>query len=364
MCVTQLDFSFIVTLTVKCITAIPGLLTILFCMQNVYVQINNRNGSTVDPPVIVGAAVRSNMGSLLPQRLKQLAQTITGSSPAKNLGLNNSVFGKVKEISLSSFLNHTLDATPPTPSPAPAPEGNDYKEPSPTLSPELSPSHSPAPDFHNHLPPCFGCDASSPSDDNEPYSPSPENSPHHSFPPISSSPAPSVVGTRAPHPSHRCASMIPPSPSPTSNSDSTAPSADFSPHSYAPHVGPAPQLSPDLSPLPAGSHGSKPIHKGNAKRLASPPLESPSILPSQSCKLLLHICNSFIFFLLHPEDNFIMFRACMVLVFPVLLFQFECPEKLEMTCHIMNCSEFLQDVIALRNFSMSTLFFLTFLPCG
>lgn len=235
-------------------------------MQNVYVQINNRNGSTVDPPVIVGAAVRSNMGSLLPQRLKQLAQTITGSSPAKNLGLNNSVFGKVKEISLSSFLNHTLDATPPTPSPGPAPEGNDYTEPSPTPSPELSPSHSSAPDFHNHLPPCFDCDASSPSDDNEPYSPSPENSPHHSFPPISSSPAPSVVGTRAPHPSPRCASMIPPSPSPTSNSDSTAPSADFSPHSYAPHVGPAPQLSPYLSPLPAGSYGSKPVHKGNAKR--------------------------------------------------------------------------------------------------
>ncbi|KAI4299006.1 hypothetical protein L6164_032505 [Bauhinia variegata] len=110
--------------------------------ENVYVQITNIHGSTVDPPVVVQASVVSDEG-LLPQRLKQLAQTITGS-PAKNLGLNNSVFGKVKGISLSSFLNRTLHATTPSPSPAPSPQ-TDYTEPpkSPYAHPLPLPPHQP-----------------------------------------------------------------------------------------------------------------------------------------------------------------------------------------------------------------------------
>ncbi|GFY94732.1 hypothetical protein Acr_10g0001170 [Actinidia rufa] len=254
--------------------------------ENVYVQITNRNGSTRDPPVTLQAAVMSELGSLLPKRLKQLAQTITGS-PANNLGLSNSVFGKVKEISLSSYLNRTIHATPPIPSPAPAPGQNDYGDHSFSPSPNLSPSPAPSPDFQHHLPPCFNCDASSPSDDN-PYSPCPENDPHDSLPPISSSPEPSLGGTHSPRPSPRCGSTIPPSLSPTSNSNPTAPSAfpPRSPSSYPPPVDPSPQLSPNASPLPAVSYGSSPRQeKENAKRLASPPIASPSISTSLSYPL-------------------------------------------------------------------------------
>ncbi|KAL7002000.1 hypothetical protein U1Q18_003148 [Sarracenia purpurea var. burkii] len=220
----------------------------LWSYENVYVQVTNRNGSTIDPPVTVQAAVMSELGSLLPQRLKQLAQTISGS-PANNLGLNDSIFGKVKEVSLSSYLNLTIHATSPTSTPAPAPEQND------------------------HLPPCFNCDASSPSPVID-----------HSLSPLPSSPAPSMVGTRPPR-SPRCSSTIAPSPSPTSNIDPTAPSA-FPPHapsSYPLPVGPTPQLSPDLSPLPVVSYGSSPRkEKGNAKGPVSSPIASPSISPSPS----------------------------------------------------------------------------------
>ncbi|XP_044462106.1 uncharacterized protein LOC123193291 [Mangifera indica] len=88
--------------------------------ENLYVQVTNKEGSTITPPVIVQVSVMSDLGSLLPQRLKQLAQTIT-ESPAKNLGLNNLVFGNVKSVVLSSYLKGTLHATPPTPSPSPSP---------------------------------------------------------------------------------------------------------------------------------------------------------------------------------------------------------------------------------------------------
>ncbi|XP_059648156.1 uncharacterized protein LOC132294351 [Cornus florida] len=256
--------------------------------ENVYVQVTNKNGSTRAPPVTVQASVTSDLGILLPQRLKQLAETITGS-PAKNLGLSNSVFGKVKEIRLSSFLNRTLDATPPTPSPtpapAPSPEENDYAEPSISPYPSHSPSYSPvpSPNFH-HSPPCLDCDASSPSDDDFPYAPRPENGPCPSLPPISSSPAPSIINTHSPRSSPHCGSTVPLSPSPASHSNPTAPT--FSPlasAAYPPSMGPPSQLSPDLSPLPAVSYGSSPGQdKGNGKELLSPPPASPSISPSPS----------------------------------------------------------------------------------
>ncbi|KAA8545533.1 hypothetical protein F0562_020317 [Nyssa sinensis] len=249
--------------------------------ENVYVQVTNKNGSTKHPPVTVQVSVMSDLGSLLPQRLKQLAQIITRSSPAKNLGLNNSVFGKVKEISLSSFLNHTYHATPPTPPPAPSPA-----EPSISPYPAVSPSYSPAPspDVH-HLPPCLNCDSSSPSDNSHPYAPSPESGPHHSLLPIPSSPAPSMGDTHPPRPRSRCGHTIPPSPSPTSFFDPIAPPTSStrasSPH--PPAMGPTPQLPPDLSPLPVVSYGSSPVQdKGNGKGPASLPLASPSISPYPS----------------------------------------------------------------------------------
>ncbi|KAL8205842.1 hypothetical protein R6Q57_009393 [Mikania cordata] len=96
--------------------------------ESVYMKVTNKAGSTRDPPVTVQVSIVSDLGKLVPLRLKQLAQTITKSPSSTNLGLDHLVFGKVKEISLSSYLFHTLAS-----SPAPSPN-------SPTVSP---PQHSP-----------------------------------------------------------------------------------------------------------------------------------------------------------------------------------------------------------------------------
>jgi hypothetical protein len=53
-------------------------------------------------------------------RRKQLAQTIANSS-SRNLGLNHRVFGRVKQISLSSYLSHSLHSGGGTDAPSPAP---------------------------------------------------------------------------------------------------------------------------------------------------------------------------------------------------------------------------------------------------
>ncbi|XP_010657766.1 uncharacterized protein LOC100248076 isoform X3 [Vitis vinifera] len=203
--------------------------------ENVYLQITNVIGSTVDPPVTVQASIMSDFGILLPQRLKQLAQTITGS-PSKNLGLDNSVFGTVKGVSLSSYLADTLHATPPTPSPAPSPEPHDYAGPSPSPYANLSPSYPPvlSPDTH-HASPCSNCNAFPPS------APSPDEGPSHSFPPISMSPLPSAVSPRASSP-------------------------------YPPPLVPRTQLSPNLSPSPTvSSDTSQDQDKGTGKHIVSPP---------------------------------------------------------------------------------------------
>ncbi|CAH1450619.1 unnamed protein product [Lactuca virosa] len=117
--------------------------------ESVYMQVTNKIGSTRDPPVTVQASIVSDLGNLVPLRLKQLAQTITRSPPARNLGLDHSVFGKVKEISLSSYLSHTLNA--PAPTPAPSPDLNDYAGPTISPSPQnhAPVPNSPAPSVHH-----------------------------------------------------------------------------------------------------------------------------------------------------------------------------------------------------------------------
>nr|XP_043621120.1 uncharacterized protein LOC122592865 [Erigeron canadensis] len=144
--------------------------------ESVYIQVTNKAGSTKDPPVTVQASIVSDLGNLVPLRLKQLAQTITGSPPARNLGLDHSVFGNVKEIRLSSYLYHTLDA--PTPSPTPAPELNDYARPITPPSPPISPSQ-----HSQHSSPCSNCVFSTPS---------PENGHEPSSPPLPNAPPPSL----------------------------------------------------------------------------------------------------------------------------------------------------------------------------
>lgn len=142
--------------------------------ESVFVQVTNKRGSTQDPPVVVQVSVVSNLGNLELQRLKELAQEIKEYPTEKNLGLEYSVFGKVKGISLSSYLTHTLDAPAPTPTPSPAPSSDN--RPNQLLPPLLNPP-SPAMD-----PSCGGSPGPSPVS-----GPSPNNGPSQS-----SSPSPNL----------------------------------------------------------------------------------------------------------------------------------------------------------------------------
>ncbi|KAG8646163.1 hypothetical protein MANES_10G129700v8 [Manihot esculenta] len=224
--------------------------------ENIVVQMTNAAGSTVNPPVTVEASVISDLGGLLPQRLKQLAQMIT-DSPSKNLGLNNSVFGKVKSVVLSSYLKGTLHAKPPTPSPAPSPELSEYAEPPMSPCPTFSPSPVPA-----SSPP--------PSDDIHSHATSPKCGLHHSLPSVNS-PAPSTV---TPDPPHSCGHHGSPISSISSPSHSNR-----SP--YLRSVDPPSQLPPSLSPLPQVSYGSMP-RKGSASQLLAPSPSSSCILHTKS----------------------------------------------------------------------------------
>ncbi|KAK8482913.1 hypothetical protein V6N11_019793 [Hibiscus sabdariffa] len=231
--------------------------------ENLFVQLTNRNGSTTSSPIIVQASVMSDgFGSLLPQRLKQLAQTITGS-PAKNLGLNNSVFGKVKSISLSSYLKDTLHPTPSTPSPAPSPGPSMSRHP--TFSPTHSPGRAPAPKIP-HL-------TAAPPGHVPIHSPGPGSGSYPTFPPLIS-PEPSSSATHLPPPCPYSHPAIPPRSSPRSHSSRTS--------NHPPLMSPRSKLSPDQPPLPSVSYSSRPGQgmdstKGSvyAPHAQSPPAQSP-----------------------------------------------------------------------------------------
>eukprot|EP00249_Psilotum_nudum_P010757 c22744_g3_i2 orf=676-2214(-) len=204
--------------------------------ESLFVQLTNLNGSTVRAPVIVQTSVMPVVGSMLaPPRLKQLAQRII-TSPRRNLGLNRTLFGRIKELTLSSFLKYTLkpaEVPNPAPSPLPAiplvcplshgvpsPEcSRQHQEHSSRYIPAASPSHfhhhshlqrhphckSMSPDYH-HLIPTLSPYMSPYLQPSPPFNPHiPALSPLHGNVPVSSSPAfspisePHVV-TSPPHP--------------------------------------------------------------------------------------------------------------------------------------------------------------------
>ncbi|KAL9239650.1 hypothetical protein vseg_013953 [Gypsophila vaccaria] len=82
-----------------------------------YLRLTNSRGSTVTPPVTVQTSVVLKVGVPSMPRMKELAKTIK-DSPSRNLGLNNTVFGKVKQVSLSSILP-AGGACSPAPAPGP-----------------------------------------------------------------------------------------------------------------------------------------------------------------------------------------------------------------------------------------------------
>ncbi|MED6119523.1 hypothetical protein PIB30_012714 [Stylosanthes scabra] len=220
--------------------------------ENVFVQITSVKGSTVAPPVTVQASVMPGFGSLLPERLKQLAEILKGPA-AKNLGLDNSIFGNVKQIMLSSFLRDTLHATSPSPSPAP----------SPSISPEVAPSRPPISSPTVKQPPCFDCEVSAPAS--------------------APAPAPSAI------------TILPPDPCPYSELYPSRPSRKYySKPSFSRYYSPPapPPTShrashnadkvPDVSPEDQVSRGSKLLQR----EVISKRLVSHSLAPSSICKFI------------------------------------------------------------------------------
>ncbi|KAL5994690.1 hypothetical protein ACLOJK_024743 [Asimina triloba] len=216
--------------------------------NNLYLKLTNLRGSTVDPPIIVQASVLLAVRDL--HRLRQLVQDIRGS-PARNLGLNHTVFGKVKQIRLSSTFENTTNGSngngiSSSPSPAPSPHPNHrrrrrrhhhHQHHRPDV--ELSPAPAPAPQYNYRSP-----------------SPSPCQ---YQFPrePSASGSIPTVAPTVPPRPFFT---------SPPMNGDPPAPVSDSSPSS---------------SPLPAVVLGhSQPPSKITAH--IEPPDATPSVPPLPS----------------------------------------------------------------------------------
>ncbi|KAK4378114.1 hypothetical protein RND71_004410 [Anisodus tanguticus] len=112
--------------------------------ENLYMSLTSRRGSTVDPPTNVQCKVLLAVGmNPSTSRLKQLAHTIGSNSG--NLGLNNTVFGRVKQVSLSSFLPHSRVSNSGSPSPSPAPLPHPHHHHHHNRDSTLAPAISPAP---------------------------------------------------------------------------------------------------------------------------------------------------------------------------------------------------------------------------
>ncbi|XP_062199391.1 uncharacterized protein LOC133901872 [Phragmites australis] len=247
--------------------------------EKIILQLRNEIGSSVEAPATVEASVLDGSSNLLPDRLKQLAKLISKLN-ARNLGLNHSVFGKVKGVQLSSYLQHKISDLSPSPSPSPSPSTYPSASPSPSPTPSFSPFGSipyPAPPTYMNpsLPPqaspplwsrhpCFPCSTCNripPAGSPMVKSPCIDRDPR--LPPFRHSPEPSVVPsppTFPPVPAH----VDPPRPLPTPNHfPKTAP-------------GPTSQMMPIPSPsLPVFQHSVPPRKKRNRRTS-----KFPSIAPS------------------------------------------------------------------------------------
>ncbi|KAH7416542.1 hypothetical protein KP509_14G095900 [Ceratopteris richardii] len=252
--------------------------------ESLYVQLTNKEGSTVNSPVVVQTSILPVMGLMLPSvRLKQLAWQIT-ASPDRNLGLNHSLFGSVRKIELSSYLEYSLDsAQSPGPSPAPSPaippsssfgrashhtirRHHHHHHHHHKVAPSTSPSAAPyrvGSSASSHLTP-------EPQPSQPPELPqSPIYTP--SYPPLQI-PHQARHTSRPPFSSPFSLSNLPPSPS-ISSPVGQPPSGDawtamHAPASFGTPLEAPDNLAPGLSPTPAKSHNI------NAYTPAGPPLLS------------------------------------------------------------------------------------------
>ncbi|KAI3694465.1 hypothetical protein L1987_77430 [Smallanthus sonchifolius] len=124
--------------------------------ENLHVSLTNAKGSTITPQTTIQSSVVLAVGTPSMARSKQLAQTIKGS-PTKNLGLNNTQFGRVKQISLSSYFNDSSGGGgAPTPAPAPVPhppQQSHHNHHHHHHDKQLPPAKPPSPSKHSLAPP-------------------------------------------------------------------------------------------------------------------------------------------------------------------------------------------------------------------
>lgn len=255
--------------------------------ENLYISLTNSRGSTVSPPTTVQSSVLLAVGNTPSlRRLKQLAQTITGSH-SKNLGLNNTEFGRVKQVRLSSILQHSLHgadgSAPPSPSPSPMHHPHNHHH-----------HHHHHHNHHDtHLPPAYP-PAPAPAPAIEKGSPAPATSRNHEAKPPSCH---FGFKKRYPRKANKHPHLVPPVASPVS-------APVLSPHYAAPsphqQVNPPPSVAPlvpSSSPLPnvvfTRTH---PPSKGDSD--AEPPDITPSVSPlqaSSSAGISAHLCAILLF---------------------------------------------------------------------
>lgn len=214
-----------------------------------FVKLTNIKGSTVEAPTVVETSIVLAVGNNQPSvpRLKQLAQNIKNSS-AGNLGLNHTVFGRVKQIRLSSFLQHSLSSgagSSLSPSPAPQPSVNshfhhhsNYHHHGHHSAAHASPAPSPKPIFSHLSPTPAGCHFG--------FSANPKRKPE-----IVPTAAPAATHYSSASPSNEVASA----PSPHFPTKSHMPASIFTharpPSEHFTHIKPedeAPSFSPSPSP--------------------------------------------------------------------------------------------------------------------
>ncbi|XP_030525936.1 E3 ubiquitin-protein ligase arkadia [Rhodamnia argentea] len=254
--------------------------------ENLYISLSNMRGSTVDPPTIVQSSVLLAIGSMPIPRLKQLAQTITGSH-SRNLGLNNTIFGKVKQVRLSSILQHSLNggdgggpSFPPSPAPLPEPHHAHHHH--------HHHHHSHHHHFHNeHQPPMI---SPAPATHGSAHSPRAVSPAHRKISPVHSKSSPSS----APEPSYEarppgCSfghkgkssgnigkqSHIAPVPAPAQAPRHSVVSPSPQAHQVASH----PRVVPVSSPLPhvVYTHVQPP---SATKSHTDNPVQTPPVAPS------------------------------------------------------------------------------------
>ncbi|KAK3024598.1 hypothetical protein RJ639_044222, partial [Escallonia herrerae] len=232
--------------------------------ENLYISLTNSKGSTLAPPTTVQSLVVLAVGTPSMARLKQLAETITDSH-SKNLGLNNTEFGKVKQVQLSSTLPHSVhgvDGTSPSPAPLPHPHHHHHGHHHHHHDVHQAPAISPAPVTERR-----GTKADNGSPASAPVvAPAPRKS-HDAKPPGCH------LGYRKrfPRKEHQHSPVAPPvSPQYTA----------ASPRQQARPLAPLPHLVPAFSPLPnvVFAHSQPP---SKSEFDAEPPELTPSVLPLQ-----------------------------------------------------------------------------------